>query len=105
VDTSPRNRKRDALVGVGIALVLAVVVVVSGHEQNRGIRVPDLTGIAVRQSSTMLEVRGLKLGTLRVRECRRLELPATVLDQQPDPRAFVVQRSLVNVTTCAPVNG
>lgn len=99
-----RNGKRDAVVGVGIVLVLAAVVTVSSHEQERPTRVPDLSGIAVYQSPTVLEVRGLALGTVSVRDCPRLKLPATVLGQEPEAGTFVALGSTVNVTTCAKPN-
>ena len=99
-----RNRKRDAIVGSGIALILAAVIVVSGHEQDRGTSVPDLTGLAVYQTPTMLEARGLELGTVSVRDCPQLKLPATVLSQEPEARTLVAPGSVINVTTCAPVS-
>jgi beta-lactam-binding protein with PASTA domain len=104
MEKPPRNRRRDAVVGSGIALVLAAVMVVSGHEQDRGTSVPDLTGLAVYQTPTMLEARGLELGTVSVRDCPQLKLPATVLGQEPKARTLVGPGSLVNVTTCAPIS-
>jgi beta-lactam-binding protein with PASTA domain len=103
-DKPSRNRRRDAGVGAGIAIVLAVVAVVSGREQDRGTSVPDLTGLAVYQTPTMLEARGLELGNVSLRACPRLELPATVLGQEPEASTLVAPGSSINVTTCAPIS-
>ncbi len=113
MEKPPRNRRRDALVGVCLALALASVIVVSGNEQARATRVPNLSGVAVYQSHTVLEVRGLALGTIDVRDCPRLlpslkdqkpgplQLPGMVLGQKPGPGSLVPVGSRINVITCA----
>jgi beta-lactam-binding protein with PASTA domain len=100
MDKPPRNRVRDAVVLAGIALMLAVVVSVSAHEEERGVHVPDLAGRAVYQAPTLLEDRGLILGEIYTSGCPSLALPKTVLSQLPEPGTLVRPGAKVDVTTC-----
>jgi beta-lactam-binding protein with PASTA domain len=100
MEKPPRNRMRDAVVVTGIALVLAVVVSVSAREQERGVHVPDLTGRAVYQTTTLLEVRGLTPGEVYTGRCPSLARPKTVLSQVPEPGTLVRPGAEIDLTTC-----
>ncbi len=101
VEDAQQQTPRKTMIAVFVCIaVIALVVGISLLTQAKGIRVPDLAGLDMREARTQLEIVGLGGGTVKYVDCPPLSSPHSVVYQQPERGTSVSPGSRVDVALC-----